>query len=98
MARDADSSVFTDKAAYFGENERNRVGRKSDVIAEIEILNGLDQSDASCLKEVFALDMIIARKPTHEAVDQAQIGVDETLLSLQIALLSLGQEATYLRV
>ena len=49
-ARDTDGAVVTQIAADLPDDHRHAVGRKAHVLADVEVVDGLDEPDAADLK------------------------------------------------
>ena len=88
---DPEGVVVSQIAAHLADDHRYGVGGKAHVLAEIEMIRGLDQTDAAHLKEIVGV-FAAARETLNDAEDEAQIAVDDGFSGLLIAALRPGEE------
>ncbi len=70
---------------------QGRVGREAEALAPVELLAGADQAEHALLDEVGEGQALVLVAPCVGR-DQAQVGVDEQFLGVQVAALDpLGQ-------
>ena len=64
-AADPDGVVVPQIAPDLAQDHGNRIGRKTDILGNIKIVNGLDQADASDLKQVIHIFIAAGKTLDH---------------------------------